>query len=38
MVNEMLLAGQRVMPMRLLGSGYSFRHPDLEPALRAILA
>jgi hypothetical protein len=37
LVSEMLLAGQRVMPMRLLGSGYTFRYPELEPALRSLL-
>lgn len=37
LVTEMLLAGQRVMPMRLLGSGYTFRDPELEPALRRLL-
>lgn len=34
---EMLLAGQRVMPRKLESSGYSFQHPELEKALRAIL-
>ena len=38
MVDEMLLAGQRVMPKKLLDSGYPFRQPDLEPALRAVLS
>ena len=37
LVSEMLLAGQRVMPMRLLGGGYTFRDPELEPALRRLL-
>jgi uncharacterized protein (TIGR01777 family) len=32
-----LLGGQRVDPGRLLASGYEFRNPQLEPALRAIL-
>jgi len=29
-----LLASARVLPARLAASGYAFRHPDLEPALR----
>ena len=29
-----VLEGQRVIPERLLGRGYAFRHPELEPALR----
>jgi len=37
MAEEMLLSGQRVMPQKLVGSGYSFRFPDLEPALRHVL-
>jgi hypothetical protein len=37
MVAEMLLAGQRVVPRRLQESGYVFRDPDLEPALRGLL-
>lgn len=32
--DEMLLAGQRVLPQRLEAAGYAFRHPDLEGALR----
>jgi uncharacterized protein (TIGR01777 family) len=32
-----LLGGQRVLPERLLASGYAFRHPDLECALRELL-
>ncbi len=32
-----VLDGQRVMPKRLSDSGYAFRHPDLEPALRQLL-
>lgn len=34
---EAALASQRVVPERLLASGYSFIHPELEPALRAVL-
>jgi uncharacterized protein (TIGR01777 family) len=37
LVTEMLLAGQRVMPARLIATGYNFRYPELEPALRAML-
>jgi uncharacterized protein (TIGR01777 family) len=32
-----LLGSQRVHPARLLAAGYAFRHPDLEPGLRALL-
>jgi uncharacterized protein (TIGR01777 family) len=32
-----LLGGQRVRPERLLASGYVFRHPELEHALRELL-
>ncbi|MFW6163268.1 MAG: TIGR01777 family oxidoreductase [Planctomycetota bacterium] len=35
MADEMLLASARVLPRRLLDTGFSFRHPDLEGALRA---
>ncbi len=34
MANELLLASQRVEPTRLVASGYQFRFPDLEGALR----
>lgn len=37
MADTALLASQRVSPSRLLDSGYSFRHPRLEPALRHVL-
>ena len=37
MAETALLASQRVSPSRLLASGYSFRHPRLEPALRHVL-
>ena len=37
MVEEMFLSGQRVVPERLLESGYRFRHADLEGALRDLL-
>jgi hypothetical protein len=38
MAEELFLKGQRVIPKRLLGSGYAFRHPDLGPALEEILS
>ena len=34
MGEELLLSGQRVVPRRLLDAGFTFRHPDLEEALR----
>jgi uncharacterized protein (TIGR01777 family) len=37
MAEEILLAGQRVMPRKLLDAGFTFRHPTLEEALRAEL-
>jgi uncharacterized protein (TIGR01777 family) len=32
-----LTEGQRVLPERTLASGYRFRYPELEPALRSLL-
>lgn len=37
MASEMLLASQRVHPGALEASGYQWRQPELEPALRAVL-
>ena len=37
MADEMLLASARVLPQRLLGGGYWFRHRELEPALAHLL-
>lgn len=37
LTQQMLYASQRVEPSSLLASGFQFRHPDLEPALRTIL-
>jgi len=37
MADELLLSSQRVEPRRLLETGYAFRFPDLEPALRHVL-
>jgi hypothetical protein len=34
---EMITTGQRAIPERLLGSGYQFRHPELDAALRDVL-
>ncbi len=38
MTKEMLLGGQRVLPAALEASGFTFRHPGLEDALRATLS
>jgi len=35
---EMVLTGQRVLPVAALHSGYEFKYPELEPALRSLLA
>jgi uncharacterized protein (TIGR01777 family) len=37
MAQAALLGSQRVLPARLLASGYRFRYPALEPALRFLL-
>jgi uncharacterized protein (TIGR01777 family) len=37
MADALLLASQRVMPTRLQASGYKFRYPELERALRHLL-
>ena len=37
MGKELLLAGTRLEPARLLKAGYQFRFPELEPALRYLL-
>jgi uncharacterized protein (TIGR01777 family) len=37
MTDEMVLASANVRPAVLEASGYEFLHPDLEPALRAVL-
>lgn len=34
MATEVLLSGQYVLPKNLLEAGYTFRHPDIGPALR----
>ena len=35
--SQEVLGGQRVLPERLRESGYEFRYPELEPALRHVL-
>jgi uncharacterized protein len=37
MADEALLASERVVPERLLKSGFRFEHPDIATALRALL-
>ena len=37
MAQELLLNGQKVLPRRALASGYSFKFPELEDALRDLL-
>lgn len=37
LADALLFTGQKVMPAVLQRSGYSFRHPDLESALRSLL-
>jgi len=37
MADALLLSSQRVEPKRLAASGYRFRHPELEEALRHLL-
>jgi NAD dependent epimerase/dehydratase family enzyme len=36
-LGEDVLRSQRVLPRRLLASGYEFRHPDIESTLAAAL-
>jgi uncharacterized protein (TIGR01777 family) len=38
MGDELLLAGQKVLPRKLLASGFQFAYPDLDSALRWALA
>jgi hypothetical protein len=38
MADEMLLASARLLPRRLVDAGYVFQHPELEGALRHLLA
>lgn len=37
LADGMLLVSQRALPERAEASGYAFTHPELEPALRAVL-
>jgi hypothetical protein len=37
MADNLLLASTRVVPERLVATGYQFRFPELEPALRHVL-
>jgi uncharacterized protein (TIGR01777 family) len=37
LASALLLEGQRVRPEVLLGRGFEFQHPELEPALRHVL-
>jgi hypothetical protein len=37
LTDELLLASARVEPVRLQETGYPFRHPELEGALRHLL-
>jgi uncharacterized protein len=37
MAQELLLVSQRALPTRLLDTGYTFRHPEFEDALRTAL-
>lgn len=37
MADELLLSSQRVVPKKLQASGYTFRHADMEGALRHLL-
>lgn len=38
MAEELLLFSQRALPTRLLDTGYTFKHPELDDALRVALA
>lgn len=35
---SVLLKGQRVLPQRLVNAGFKFRYPEIEEALRSIIA
>ena len=37
MAGELILGGQRVLPVVLTERGYSFAHPDLDEAVRSVL-
>ncbi|PCI28917.1 MAG: TIGR01777 family protein [SAR324 cluster bacterium] len=38
MADELLLSGCRVAPRKLLDSGFTFKHPELAPALQYVLS
>jgi NAD dependent epimerase/dehydratase family enzyme len=38
MASDMVLASQRALPSRLTGAGFTFRHTDLDEAVRSVLA
>ena len=38
MAEVVLLSSQRMLPKKLLELSYAFQHPELEPALRAVLS
>ncbi len=38
LADEVLLASQRVIPLRLTNAGFQFRHPQIEEALRSVVA
>jgi len=38
MAQELLLSGQRVVPDKILTAGYSFKHAELEDALREVIS
>lgn len=38
MADEMLLASQKVLPKKLINAGFMFKYPELEPALKHLLA
>jgi uncharacterized protein (TIGR01777 family) len=37
MADEVLIAGQKVVPAKLQGTNYQFRQTQIEPALRSVL-
>ncbi|MGH9148809.1 MAG: DUF1731 domain-containing protein [Acidimicrobiales bacterium] len=37
MADDMLLASQRVQPAKALATGYTFRYPNLDAALPAVV-
>ncbi len=38
MATDMVLASQRAVPRRLTAAGFTFRHPDLDEAVRSVVA